>query len=101
MRNLQAVWPTPDKRKRRTIVCDREYTSPALAIRLRRMGYDMIGTCAKTRWGFPHSIRMKTKDRPASMPRGTCVVRRHKEVEFTYPGYICDKMLIPAMSVIA
>ena len=63
---------------------DREYTSPALAIRLRKMGYDMLGTCAKTRHGFPDSIKVATKNRPAGMERGTYVVAKHKTVDDMY-----------------
>ena len=80
VRNLQQVWPTTDKRKRRCIVTDREYTSPALALRLRKMGYDLLGTCSKDRFGLPSMLKVATKNRPASMPRGTYVVARH-EVE--------------------
>lgn len=84
VRNLQAVWKSTDPRKKRTIVCDREYTCPALAIRLRRMGYDMIGTCQKARWGFPNSIKVASKNRPASMRRGTCAIARHKTEPHMY-----------------
>ena len=83
IRNVQAVWPATDQRQRRTLVTDREYTSPALAIRLRRMGYDLIGTCGKRRWGFPDKIKMKSKKKPAKMPRGECAVVKHKTVRVT------------------
>ena len=78
VRNLQQVWPATEKKKRRCIVTDREYTSPALALRLRKMGYDMIGTCSKDRIGFPSMLKVATKNRPASTPRGTYAVARHK-----------------------
>ena len=89
VRNLQAVWKVADPHKRRTIVCDREYTSPALALRLRRMGYDLLGTCSKSRLGFPKSLQMKTKNRPAKMARGTSAIARNIEVLWlwSYPCY--------------
>lgn len=80
VRNVEAVWPTADRRKKRCLVTDREYTSPALAIRLHRMGYDLLGTCQKTRKGFPNAIKLASKERPAGMPRGTCRIVKHKKV---------------------
>ena len=63
---------------------DREYTSPALAIRLPKMGYDMIGTCSKSRHGFPNALKVTTKNRPAGVERGTYVLAKHKSVEDMY-----------------
>ena len=87
IRNVEAVWPVADRRKRRCLVTDREYTSPALAMRLSRMGYDLVGTCQKARKGFPQSIKLKSKNRPAGMPRGFCKIVKHKTV------YLCISLL--------
>ena len=82
LRNLQAIWPNVDKNKRRCVVIDRFYTSVALFIRLDRMGYHCIGTCRTDRIGFPDSIKMKCKEPPAGMSRGTSVIMENIKVDF-------------------
>ena len=70
IRNLAKVFPHTDKSKKRTVIIDRAYTSTALALRLLRMGFYVIGTFAKARIGFPDELKMQVKERPAAMPRG-------------------------------
>ena len=48
------------------------------------MGYDLVGTCSKDRLGFPDAVKVATKNRPASMPRGTYVVARSKTEPHMY-----------------
>ena len=73
IRNLQKVFPNTEKAKKRTVIIDRAYTSTALALRLLRMGFYVIGTFAKMRIGFPDELKLATKERPA-----TCRVKNTK-----------------------
>ena len=71
LRNLKAVYTGGgDQAKKRVVVIDREYTSVALMLRLKRLGYYGIGTVTLRRLGFPKQIKYKAKKTPASIPRG-------------------------------
>lgn len=80
IRNLRKVFPQTDKAKKRTVIIDRMYTSVALALRLKRMGYYVIGTVVNTRLGFPKALKIKAKKRPKSIPRGTYAIAVNKKV---------------------
>ena len=71
MRNLKAVFPDGvDRSMKRVIITDREYTSVALALRLKRMGFYTVGTVQPKRLGFPTALKYKCKKTPASIERG-------------------------------
>ncbi|POM66722.1 Hypothetical protein PHPALM_17369 [Phytophthora palmivora] len=53
------------------IIADNFYTSCALALRLRDMGFYYVGTHRNDRLGWPKSLEFKQKKRPKSMSRGT------------------------------
>jgi hypothetical protein len=62
---------------------DREYTSIALSIQLKYMGYFSIGTVKKNNMDFPHSLRLLQKTTPKDMPRGDykiAICKNHKEL---------------------
>jgi hypothetical protein len=53
---------------KRVIYCDRYYTSIALFASLLSLGIYAVGTCMRTRQGFPNSVKMDEDD---SIVRGT------------------------------
>ena len=80
VRNLRKVFPQTDKAKKRTVIIDRMYTSVALALRLQRMGYYVIGTVVPRRLGFPNALKVQAKKRPKSVPRGAYAIAVNKMV---------------------
>ncbi|ETP27065.1 hypothetical protein F441_00386 [Phytophthora nicotianae CJ01A1] len=56
---------------KRLIIADNFYSSCALALELRDMGFYYVGTHRNDRLGWPKSLEFKQKKRPAYMPRGT------------------------------
>ncbi len=80
IRNLNAIWPKSkiDRSQMRVVVTDREYTSVALAVRLREMGFSSIGTVQTNRLGFPKELKypFKTIPKRMSTQRGLCRLRR-------------------------
>ncbi|ETN10786.1 hypothetical protein PPTG_09864 [Phytophthora nicotianae INRA-310] len=57
--------------RKRLIIADNFYSSCALALELRDMGFYYVGTHRNDRLGWPKSLEFKQKKRPAYMPRGT------------------------------
>lgn len=80
IRNLNAIFPNSkiDRSQMRVVVTDREYTSVALAVRLRAMGFSSIGTVQTSRLGFPKELKypFKTIPKRMSTQRGLCRLRR-------------------------
>ena len=80
LRNLKAIWPPAkiDRSQMRTVITDREYTSVALAVRLKAMGFCSIGTVQTSRLGFPKALKypFKTIPKQLASQRGLCRLMR-------------------------
>lgn len=80
VRNLKALWPTRevDRKSKRIIITDREYTSVSLAARLHHMGFYNIGTISSSRLGFPDELKYKSKRITKNLvnQRGKCQLMR-------------------------
>ncbi|ETO99968.1 hypothetical protein F441_22605 [Phytophthora nicotianae CJ01A1] len=70
--------------KRRLIVADNFYSSPALALALLPMGFYYVGTQRVDRLGWPKEVMFKQKRRPQYMPRGAYRIAHGKE----YPALV-------------